>query len=296
MQIEPIRRYEDLDRPAPDVPASRMFHEASGLGPVRLRAFRERIEAYSRVVIGSGAGGAGAPADRFATRPKVSLPAVPRRWWGKSLARVLRARRTRRAFGGRPLTIRQVGTLLGMACGVTGHLPAPGAGSGEASGASKASGELQASGPALRAWPSAGALYPIEAYALALRVEGLSPAAYAYDPHAHRVAEVAPLPAAERLRRAVYADGLWERASLLVVLTAVFARTQAKYGERGYRFALIEAGHVAQNLCLVAEDLGLAVTLLGGFDESDVAAMLGVPAADESPVYAMLVGTRGAKS
>ena len=79
-------------------------------------------------------------------------------------------------------------------------------------------------------------------------------------------------------------------AALAVVLTAVFERTQARYDERGYCFALLEAGHAAQNLLLVAESMGLAAVPIGGFCEDALGRALGVEPAKESPVHVLLVG------
>jgi SagB-type dehydrogenase family enzyme len=64
------------------------------------------------------------------------------------------------------------------------------------------------------------------------------------------------------------------------VLVGDGARTTAKYGERGYRFLLLEAGHLLQNLCLLSASVGLATVPLGGYLEEEVARAFVLPATD----------------
>ena len=54
-------------------------------------------------------------------------------------------------------------------------------------------------------------------------------------------------------------------ANLIFFLSAIFNRSQKKYGPRGYRYILFEAGHVAQNLCLVAAEFNLGSFMHGRF-------------------------------
>ncbi len=54
-------------------------------------------------------------------------------------------------------------------------------------------------------------------------------------------------------------------ATVLIFITALFERSTFKYQDRGYRFTLIEAGHVAQNMKLTATALGFSSVNLGGF-------------------------------
>jgi len=77
---------------------------------------------------------------------------------------------------------------------------------------------------------------------------------------------------------------------ILFVLAGDYGRVEAKYGARGLRFLLIEAGHLAQNLCLLASSLGLCALPLGGFFEWEIARHLVLPASDEV-LYLLLCGT-----
>jgi nitroreductase len=55
---------------------------------------------------------------------------------------------------------------------------------------------------------------------------------------------------------------------------------EAKYGARGGRFLLLEAGHVMQNLCLLSASLGLATVPLGGYFERAIAEQFLLPSTD----------------
>ena len=78
----------------------------------------------------------------------------------------------------------------------------------------------------------------------------------------------------------------------LFVVSAMFWRTRFKYGLRGYRFALLECGHLAQNLLLAATALDLAAVPLGGFYDRRVDQLLGLDGVNESALYMVAAGVR----
>jgi len=63
-----------------------------------------------------------------------------------------------------------------------------------------------------------------------------------------------------------------------------------KYGDRGYRYILLEAGHVMQNLNLACTSLGLGSCNIGGFFDDELAGLLGLPVAQEAVLYAVAIG------
>jgi SagB-type dehydrogenase family enzyme len=136
--------------------------------------------------------------------------------------------------------------------------------------------------------PSAGALYPLELYVVSLAVEGLPPGVYHYDPFRHRLAELGPSCFAD-LRGALVDPTLADCAAALLVATGVFWRSRFKYGARGYRFTLLEAGHVVQNAVLAAADLGLAALPLGGFHDRRLDELVGADGLDEATLYALVL-------
>jgi SagB-type dehydrogenase family enzyme len=142
--------------------------------------------------------------------------------------------------------------------------------------------------------PSGGALFPLELYVVCQRVADLAPALCHYDPLQHGLELVRPLEGPEEAAALTPYPGLVVPSAALVIVTAMFWRSRFKYGARAYRFALIEAGHLAQNFLLAAAALRLASTPLGGFYDRRVDTFLGIDGLYEAAVYMLPVGTRSA--
>ncbi|MCP4663202.1 MAG: SagB/ThcOx family dehydrogenase [bacterium] len=138
--------------------------------------------------------------------------------------------------------------------------------------------------------PSGGACFPIELYLLVRQVEGIGPGVYHYGARRHRLEQLrGPLP--WNLLAGLFMDQPYLlRADMIIVLTAVVHRTLLRYGDRGFRFIWIEAGHVAQNLNLVGAAMGLGTLDLGGFFDDPLAALLGLDPEAEIPLYGVAVG------
>jgi len=144
-----------------------------------------------------------------------------------------------------------------------------------------------------RGVPSAGGLFPLELYPLIHSTLGVEEGLYHYNPIAH---QLEPLRMATRvgdLSRWLLAQPFLEGANLIVFIAAVFERTLRKYGPRGYRYILLEAGHVAQSICLLAQEAGLATLCVGGYLDGDLNAALELEATEESVVYCIGVGHPG---
>jgi SagB-type dehydrogenase family enzyme len=191
---------------------------------------------------------------------------------GASFSDVIRQRRSRRDFTGEPLDEEQLSALLALSVGVTAIYRNP-----VAVGVK-------------RAFPSAGAMYPVEFYPLVLDLDGVDPGVYHYDVRQH---------ALELLRAGAFRDAIFEycmrqefirHASLVLALTAIFRRSKDKYGERGYRFALLDAGHAAQNMYLVATALEIGAVAIGGFLDDRFNDLLEVDGVAEAVVYLLAFG------
>jgi SagB-type dehydrogenase family enzyme len=143
----------------------------------------------------------------------------------------------------------------------------------------------------LRTAPSAGALYPIEVYLVAAHVDGLAEGVYRYSVNEqvlaqHHIGSRAP----ELLREACGGQSHVDSAAGAILLSANFTQSVAKYGNRGYRYCLLEAGHIAQNFCLAAIPFGLAVLCRGAFYDQLANALVGVDGESRSVVYVLLFG------
>ncbi|HUK45875.1 MAG TPA: nitroreductase family protein, partial [Gaiellaceae bacterium] len=92
------------------------------------------------------------------------------------------------------------------------------------------------------------------------------------------------------LRAALVEPRLAEVTAALMVVTGVFWRSRFKYGQRGYRFALLEAGHLVQNAVLAAADLDLAALPVGGFHDRRLDDLVGADSLGEAALYALVLG------
>jgi SagB-type dehydrogenase family enzyme len=137
--------------------------------------------------------------------------------------------------------------------------------------------------------PSAGSLQAIELYCVNF-IEGWLPAGlYHYDRATHALAQLTA--GAERNAWIKIVPSLQTVAggSFLWIIVGDGARVSAKYGSRGLRFLLLEAGHLMQNLCLMSQRLGWSTLPLGGFFERDIARALTLPP-DDGVLYAGVCG------
>lgn len=137
-----------------------------------------------------------------------------------------------------------------------------------------------------RSAPSGGALYPLELYLWARSVDGLPPGLYHYDHYDHELDELGPV----ELERVFVQEDLVTSAAAGILIGAVFFRSVFKYGERGYRFVLLEAGHVAQNALLGCAARGLAAVPVGGYFDRELDRAIGLDGLHESVVYGLLLG------
>jgi SagB-type dehydrogenase family enzyme len=204
---------------------------------------------------------------RHPQRPFVSLPEP--NLGSATLAGAVASRRSLRSFGPRPLELNALATILHAGYGITATID----------------GTTQA----LRTVPSGGALYPLELYVVGQRVEGLDPSLFHYDPLRHGLEILRPLESPAWSELSPYAAPLAESAAV-VAITATFWRSRFKYGARAYRFALMEAGHVGQNLLLAAAALGVHAVPLGGFFDREVDALLGADGLYEASLYLVPLG------
>lgn len=201
--------------------------------------------------------------------PKVKLSHQDKKF---DLFEAIKKRSSKREMAGGDIGLSELSILLKYSCGIT---------------------RKTRDGDGRRAQPSGGARFPLETYCLIVKPgEGLGPGLFHYDIKNHLL------------------DTLWKKefkkdelnqianyefvkdSSLIIFLTAVFWRTQNKYGERGYRFILQESGHIGQNIHLICEALGLKCCALGGFRISDgeIERLLDIDGIAESLVYTLVVG------
>lgn len=184
-----------------------------------------------------------------------------------SLERTIKDRRTIRSFTKDALTLEQFSQLLWAAYGITDDRGSK------------------------RAAASAGALYPMDIYGVVGEngVEGLQAGIYHYEPMGHTVLLLLEGDLRQDLARASLGQMWMARPPLNLVISAEYARITSKYGKRGVRYAMIEAGLMSQNVSLQSEALGLGAGIVGAFHDEDVIRVMNVPPSHE-PLLIMPVG------
>lgn len=175
-----------------------------------------------------------------------------------SLEEALSRRRSIRQFTDEGLTLAEISQLLWAGQGVTDPR-------------------------GFRTAPSAGALYPLEIYV------ATSEGVYHYLPQGHRLDMLSPEDRRPGLWEAGLKQGALQEAPATIVVTAVYARTEAKYGPRAERYVHLEVGHAAQNILLQATALELGAVPIGAFYDQKVKEILALPS-DHEPLYLMPVG------
>ncbi len=185
-----------------------------------------------------------------------------------SLADALAQRRSLRSYADRPLTSDELAWLVRSATGIT------------------------RSGGELRTAPSAGALYPIETYVAIDRVESIDAGIYHVDVRAQALSPVRAGSRSGDIALAGLGQGFLGRAPAVFILTGLFQRSRWKYHERHYRYVTWEAGHIAQNVCLSAESLGLGACVVGAFFDGMLNDLLRIDGEEEAALGFVAVGPR----
>jgi SagB-type dehydrogenase family enzyme len=206
-----------------------------------------------------------------------SLPPVPPRG-GASLEAVVRGYEPATGFAPETLSIDELAWVLHLTNGVTARW---GTGPSEV---------------ALRAAPSAGALYAGEVYVVAQRVSALERGIYYYAVMEHALVPVRSGLLLEQIAATLERPSALEGAAAAVVLTNVFARYARRYANRGYRYSLIDSGHIGANLRLAAQALGLGVASPARYEDDALNRLLDIDGRREAVCALHGLGRRGTAS
>jgi SagB-type dehydrogenase family enzyme len=141
-----------------------------------------------------------------------------------------------------------------------------------------------------RTVPSAGGRYPLEIYAILFKdIPHCNSGIYHYDVRNHKLELVANASFSKSEISSYFGDKWLTEANGVICMTGVFERTVDKYGSRGYRYVLLEAGHVAQNMILAATESKLKITPVGGVNEDLLENKMRLNAAFERLVYVLAI-------
>lgn len=211
---------------------------------------------------------------QYPSAPRTHLPKVDSLQASeRSFNGVITSRRSVRNFTDAELTINDLSRILYQSYGITGEMTLPG-------------GVTQY----LRAAPSAGAIYPAEIYLGIRQVTGVEPGVYHYNVKNHELELLIRGDLTEDLSRICGNQEYVSKAAVTILISAVFQRTKRKYGERGYRYALLDVGHLGQNIYLASTALGISVMTTCGFFDDEANKLLRLDGVDETMLYVAFVG------
>lgn len=186
-----------------------------------------------------------------------------------------------RTFTDKPFDTWQISNLLFYSCGIV-----------------KRKKEMSKS---RRAYPSGGRRYPVELYLAIFSHDEkgfakntLKPGLYHYNVITHSLEEVLNekrFPSWDKkLKSALHYD-FAKKAGGIILMTCVKHRTSVKYGNLAYKFALLEAGHIAQNIYLLSRPNKIGGCSLGAINERAVHELLDIDGVSECAFYSLAIGS-----
>ena len=180
----------------------------------------------------------------------------------------IRKRKSIRQFSDKPLTLKELSYLLWSSTGI----------------------QRIEKGYEFRSAPSAGALYPIETYLFAKKVDNLDSGLYHYNIKSHLLEEIKTGDYSAALTNSCLGQTMLSTAGAVFIWSAIFDRAKWKYKQRAYRYVYLDCGHIAQNLALTATSLGLGSCQVGAFYDDEINNLIEADGKQESTIYLSAVG------
>lgn len=187
-------------------------------------------------------------------------------------------RQSRREFAGKPLSLESLSNILFAGDGINRK-------------------DTHSDGVAwnMRTAPSPGGLYPVDTYCIIQNVESIEPGLYMYSPVDNCLYQIFAASRKELneklynamrpMRKSV------DNAAATIVLVSNMMRAKFKYKERAYRFALLETGHIAQNISLAVEIENAGAVCVGGYMDDEMHTILNLDGLENIVQYCILIGT-----
>ncbi len=200
--------------------------------------------------------------------PKIRSDLVP----VIDLTEAINRRRSIRRYAEIPLSLEELSYLLWITQGVKEVIPESGT---------------------LRTVPSAGARHALDTYLLINRIEGLEPGLYRYLALKHAVVPVNR----ERdisllITESCLGQTMVMKSGCAFIWVADIYRMTWRYGERGYRYIFLDAGHVCQNLYLGVEAIGCGACAIAAFSDEYLNKVLELDGENRFALYLATVGKK----
>lgn len=226
---------------------------------------------YARDEIPAGFYEQDTPAPPFKSYPdtkKITLP-PPLHSGGPEIWDVMMKRRSARVYGADAVSSEDLSQLLWAGQGIT----------------------ADHHGFLLRTAPSAGALYPIETYVGVSNVKNVPKGLYHYDVRTAELSQLVSGDVSKELAEAALGQRMVQKAAVVFLWTAMFARSGVKYKDRGYRYVYLDCAHAAHSVLLAVTALGLSACPIAALYDEEINALLGIDGDTESILYMASIGT-----
>ncbi|MFH2122397.1 MAG: SagB/ThcOx family dehydrogenase [Pseudomonadota bacterium] len=213
-----------------------------------------------------------AEVETFKRYPHAGKIPLPRTWTldDEQLSPLLQNRRSLRKYSTEPLSLEHLAFMLWASQGITG----------------------QAGRYLFRTTPSAGALYPVETYISVHSIEGLAAGLYHFDVEHFVLDRLTAQDKAHDVAQACLDQKFMAQAAVVFLWSGVFRRAMSKYGDRGMRYILLDAGHICQSVMIAAEAVGCGGCPVGAFYDNEINQLLQIDGDEESILYAASVGKK----
>ncbi len=187
------------------------------------------------------------------------------------LRHAIEGRRSIRNYSKEPLTIEELSYLLWVTQGVVQVTP----------------------GATFRNVPSAGARHALETYLLINNVKDIPKGIYRFLAIEHKLVEINTDPdIADRITEGCLGQDFIRKSAVTFIWAADAYRMKWRYGERGYRYLHLDAGHACQNLYLSAGSLDCGVCAIAAFSDDDMNDLLGLDGVERFVIYVATVGKK----
>ena len=144
----------------------------------------------------------------------------------------------------------------------------------------------------LRTVPSGGARHPFETYLMVRRVEGIRSGAYHYLPMEHALEFLGEMENMdEKINQSLSGQSWASKANVVFYWSMVPYRAEWRYGIYAHRVALIDAGHMGENLYLACTGIGLGCCAIGAFSDKLSNELFQLDGEEEFMLYVVPVGT-----
>ncbi len=144
-----------------------------------------------------------------------------------------------------------------------------------------------------RTVPSAGARHALETYLLINRVKDVVPGLYRYSALNHSLVQISVEPGmAEKVTEGCLGQKQVFNSAVTFIWAASVERMSWRYVERGYRYLHLDAGHVCQNLSLVAETINCGVCAIAAYNDEKLNSVLGIDGEEYFSIYVASLGKK----